>query len=629
MLPLTRFWSLILVLGAVAGVAVAMIGTHVIDERTDDAAVAALARDRFELEALLKLDARARIDAIAPVAANGDVRTALRTATGRAAGAEIDETLMTNLHARLGELNGQLGEMAGDLVFGVDANGIIVAQVGGTPPPHGAGLGAFPLVRRALDGYVRDDVWVYNGETYRMAARPVIDAGQYVGAVILGKRFDDAFAARLVTRLSGASLAFFLRDQVVASAMPATGDAGIPRNEIGTPLAAVITAAEWDAGQLSPPQDLATGGVAVFAPVVGSASYAHFGYALGRPRPRLGSPTAILSLASSEDWARLPWPMLGGIAFLLFVIAMFTIWLEHSRPLTHFRVAADKLGKRDLDRLVPPEFGGQLRTAAASINEALDKVQDAAAATGSRRKAADLDQILGKAPEASSPAFFGFGEDKSRSSGGDFDLPPVPPAAPPPAAPAPSSPAIPKPPLAPPAAAPVPAPPAPAAKPAAPPAPAVPAPPGKPAAPERPKLQDPLGTTMIGVGSGGTSGIGMVQAQAVSRPPTPAAPPPPADDGGDDEDGATMVAKVPDELLKRAGSEEAEQEAHYRDVFEQFLATKKQCNEPVVGLTFDKFVVTLRKNREQIVQKHGAAKVRFTVYVKEGKAALKATPIKE
>jgi hypothetical protein len=90
-----------------------------------------------------------------------------------------------------------------------------------------------------------------------------------------------------------------------------------------------------------------------------------------------------------------------------------------------------------------------------------------------------------------------------------------------------------------------------------------------------------------------------------------------------------MVAKVPDELLKRAGSEEAEQEAHYREVFEQFLATKKQCNEPVAGLTFDKFVVTLRKNREQIVSKHGAAKVRFTVYVKEGKAALKATPIKE
>ena len=64
-------------------------------------------------------------------------------------------------------------------------------------------------------------------------------------------------------------------------------------------------------------------------------------------------------------------------------------------------------------------------------------------------------------------------------------------------------------------------------------------------------------------------------------------------------------------------------------MFEQFLSTKKQCNEAVAGLTYEKFVVTLRKNREQIVAKHGASKVRFTVYVKEGKAALKATPIKE
>lgn len=55
---------------------------------------------------------------------------------------------------------------------------------------------------------------------------------------------------------------------------------------------------------------------------------------------------------------------------------------------------------------------------------------------------------------------------------------------------------------------------------------------------------------------------------------------------------------------------------------------KEQCGEPTKGLTYDKFVVTLRKNKEQIVSKHGAANVRFTVYVKDGKAALKATPVR-
>lgn len=627
----TRFWILILVLGAVAGLSTAMIATHIIDERTDDEARAALIRDRFELEAVLKLDARSRIDAIAPLAAHGDIRTALREASGRAAGAAIDEAVATRLRTRLGELNAQLAEMAGDLVFAVDKDGIIVAQVGGVAPPAGAGLGAFPLVHRALDGYVRDDVWVYNGELFRMAARPVVEGGQYVGAIVHAKRFDDAFAGRLVARLSGASLGFFLRDQIVASAMPESVAGSPRRDDLAAPLATAIAAPAFAAGELSEPADLATGGLAVYAPVVGSASHAQVGYALGRPRVVLGTPMAILDLASGEDWATLPWPMLGGAAFLLLLISMFSVWLERDRPLARFRTAAEKLGKRDIDRFVPPEFGGALRTAAASVNDALDKVQDQAAAGAVRRKAADLDSILGKAPESASTPFFGFAGDKSAPSK-DFELPVVPPAASSPgtaspakAMPPPQQTAVPLPPARPAA------PPA-AAAPAAPPAPGKPAAPPPPAASratssaaERPKLAEAaLSSTLIGVGAGGSEGTGMVQAQAAARISLG----PPLND--DDDDGATMVARVPDELLKKAGSgEEAEQEAHYREVFEQFLSTKKQCNEPVTGLTFDKFVVTLRKNREQIVQKHGAAKVRFTVYVKDGKAALKATPIKE
>jgi hypothetical protein len=55
---------------------------------------------------------------------------------------------------------------------------------------------------------------------------------------------------------------------------------------------------------------------------------------------------------------------------------------------------------------------------------------------------------------------------------------------------------------------------------------------------------------------------------------------------------------------------------------------KRQCGEATANLTFEKFAVTLRKNKDQILSRHGAAKVRFTVYEKDGKAALKATPIK-
>ncbi len=65
-------------------------------------------------------------------------------------------------------------------------------------------------------------------------------------------------------------------------------------------------------------------------------------------------------------------------------------------------------------------------------------------------------------------------------------------------------------------------------------------------------------------------------------------------------------------------------EAHFREVFEQFIQLRSECGEPVDNLTFEKFVDKLRKSREQVIQKQGVSSVRFTVYIKDGKAALKA-----
>ncbi|HYO65786.1 MAG TPA: MXAN_5187 family protein [Archangium sp.] len=71
------------------------------------------------------------------------------------------------------------------------------------------------------------------------------------------------------------------------------------------------------------------------------------------------------------------------------------------------------------------------------------------------------------------------------------------------------------------------------------------------------------------------------------------------------------------------------EEQHFQDVFREFVVTRDQCGEPNDGLTYDKFVAKLRKNKEQLVQKYACKTVRFQVYVKEGKAALKATPVKD
>jgi hypothetical protein len=67
---------------------------------------------------------------------------------------------------------------------------------------------------------------------------------------------------------------------------------------------------------------------------------------------------------------------------------------------------------------------------------------------------------------------------------------------------------------------------------------------------------------------------------------------------------------------------------HWREVYEQFLAKKRECNESIENLTFEKFSTTLQKNKEQLITKTGCRTVRFQVYVKDAKATLKATPVR-
>lgn len=620
---LSRFWILVLAIAAGMGIVVAVIATRLLDDQVHDQTVVQLARDRGELEMVLKIDARTRIDAIAAIAANGDVRSALREANARAAGAAVPEATRTRLGTRLGELNAQLTEMAGDLVFAVDQQGIIVAQVGGgQAPPPGAGLGAFPLVSRALAGFVRDDVWVWNGELYRMAARPVVENGQYAGAIVHGKRIDDVFASRLASRLSGASVGFFVRDQVIGSAMPENVSGAPRRDDMSAPLATVLTGS-FAQGEVGAPSELPTGGLAIYAPLVGSASYAQAGYVLARPVPTLASPLAILEHASSEDWLA-GLPLMGGAIAVLFLLGMLFVYLERDRPLGKFREAAVKVGKRDADRFQVQDFGGQYRTAASAINDALDRLQEQAGQA--KKKVADLDAILGDAPAPQSASFFGFSGD-ANSAAGLASIPspqsvpnkPPAPAAPPPAAPPPAAPRA-APPGPPPA-----RPPAPAAPPPAAPPPAAPPP---PVAAPVPLAASPLASTMLGVGVSGATG----SAVQAPRAPAPGVGSSPLDDDEDDE-GQTMVSRVPDELIKQSATGafaaiSGTDEAHFRETYQQFVATKQQCGEAVTGLTYEKFKDTLRKNQEKIQQAHGTSKVRFTVYVKEGKAALKATPIK-
>lgn len=131
---------------------------------------------------------------------------------------------------------------------------------------------------------------------------------------------------------------------------------------------------------------------------------------------------------------------------------------------------------------------------------------------------------------------------------------------------------------------------------------------------------------------------------------------PPSGNPFDDSPDATRVAAVPAELIKAARAEAAgntgarpalksapmprvasvaavppvdDEEQHFRDTFRDFVATREKCGEPADGLPYEKFRAKLLKDKEARVAKYNCRTVRFQVYVKDGKAALKAIPVKD
>jgi hypothetical protein len=117
-----------------------------------------------------------------------------------------------------------------------------------------------------------------------------------------------------------------------------------------------------------------------------------------------------------------------------------------------------------------------------------------------------------------------------------------------------------------------------------------------------------------------------------TAPSNPRLPKPPGRGGAANLD-STMEAQadVPSSgspATSGWGSETPEL-AEWRGVYQDFVALKQQCGENTEGFTYEKFETTLKKNRDALMNRHGAKRVKFSVYVKEGKAALKATPLKD
>jgi len=611
---LTRLWYLVLALAVGASLAGAFLNKSAASREAEFQLEEQLRRDRIEAELWMRLDARLRLDALASIAVEPEVRQTLRSSSGHFGMPAA--AMRRRLSQKLNSLNAKLEEGKGDMVFAVDTEGEVVA----TLDKNAMGserLGKMPLVRDALRGFMRDDVWVYNGEVYRMAARPVFDGGRYVGAVIHGMVVGDDLARRLGSKLPNASIVFFFRDRLIAAHV---GGAKAPSSaELKSGLAPAF--ANMESGDSS--IEIGERSRAVASLVRGEAAHAQVGYIIGRKGSTVGL-GGLFANTFKEDVASLPWLVVIGIPVLLLLLGLFLLYLEHDKAVGILRKTSESLGKNQLSSLPEGELRRHYRKIAENINQALRAgvgfKEDAVV-----RSSVDLDHILSTTRDSASSGYFGFAaEEAPTAKQVSLDPEPVEAVGPSPhmapikAVPTGTTDAA------------VTAPPqgTPTARPDG-------APTARPqrSSSSRPK-RAPSSWPPPGPSSRHQAAAALRQSEE-SLTPAPDDPPTRPNAMLDDYDGfdhpeeSTQIKHVPQELIEASAPAVEGEETHFREVFDQFVATQKECGAPVSGLTFDKFVRKLHAARDQVMKRHNAPAVRFTVYVKEGRAALKASPVKQ
>jgi hypothetical protein len=70
-------------------------------------------------------------------------------------------------------------------------------------------------------------------------------------------------------------------------------------------------------------------------------------------------------------------------------------------------------------------------------------------------------------------------------------------------------------------------------------------------------------------------------------------------------------------------------EEKIRQVFESYVRARRHTGEPVDALTYERVRATLLREAPKIAERNGAARVEYQVVVRDGRAILKAIPVKE
>src|SRR5450631_409279 len=554
-----------------------------------------LDRAQYAAEQMFKVDAHKWIDRVSKLGRDAILSESLDAASR---GSGEYTVIHRTIQDRFRTLIPDLATSGIDEIVALDSKGRVIARVGGSnEKEYGDYIGGVEVVADALRGYLSDDVWGVGGRLERVAGAPVLSKGKdrIVGAIYVGAETGPGLVERLKKNLD-VDVALLLRGKVIASSRPAGELDALP--ELITQHSAEITELKrTPALPLTVGQDKL---LAVAAPFPGQAGEQHAYYALLGMQPAKTDLGALLSNVSSNDlkWGNFPWVPLALVTFAMIAIGLILQRVEVEAPLGRLRRELQKVAAGDVHKIDDHKYGGKYGGLARDLNAAVERFTHAPGAR-SEMAGKDLNAILGP------------------SGGSTFDLPSAGSAfsgsTPAPAFAAPVAPSF-----------------SPAAAPSFPPPP----PPGGFAPPPLPSFSPPpapsfsapsLPQPFSAAGLGGSS-----PALPPSIKPAPWAQQLPADaidEGNADaadrqmpEGEATRV--VPYDLQE-------EEDAHFRHVFDDFVETKRSCGEPITGLTQAKFLQKLRDNKSALVAKHACRTVRFSVYVKDGKAALRATPIRE
>jgi hypothetical protein len=605
---LSKIWFIIVALVAGIALTFALIAPRPAVQKLGLLEGQRLDRAQYAAEQMFKVDAHKWIDRVTKLGRDAIVSDSLDAASrGTGEWGVLHKTLQDRFRALIPDLT--TGGIA--TLVAMDGKGRVVARVGENDKEYGDYIGGAEVIADALRGYMSDDVWGNGGQLLRVAAAPVLSKNhdRIVGAILVGAETGQNLVERLKKNLD-VDVALMLRGKIVASSRPAAELNALPD------LVEKHTA-EIEKVKRTPAIPLRAGRdslLAVAAPFPGQAGQQQAYYALLGMQPANSDLPSLLSHTSSDDlkWGNFPWIPLLAAVFGMIAVGLFTQRHEVEGPLEGLRKDLQQLARGELTKIEDHRYGGKFGGLARDVNAAIERYTHAPAAP-SEMHGKDLNAILGGKPAAGST--FDLPEKGSAFHGNT----PAPAFGPPPAGGF--------------------APPPPPAF--APPPPASFAPPKVPSAAGSvfggPVALGGGPLKSVSGGMGGSAGAGKVPGikstawapppQTAPAPaPKPAAALPSAALGGDYGD----EAGERDEATRVVPYDESEEEAaHFAHVYDEFVQTKKACGESQAGLTIDKFLTKLRDNKNALVEKHGCRTVRFSVYVKDGRAALKAAPVRD